>query len=45
MAYEALVGIDRLFDSINATTGRYSIPPGKLLKAQLLMILYFICSN
>jgi len=40
MADTALEGMDPLFDSIYATTGRSSIPPEKLLKAQLLMILY-----
>jgi len=45
MADEALVGMDKLFDSMYATTGRSSIPPEKLLKAQLLMILYSIRSN
>ena len=45
MADTALAGIDELFDSIYATTGRSSIPPEKLLKAQLLMILYSIRSN
>lgn len=45
MADTALEGMDELFDSIYATTGRSSIPPEKLLKAQLLMILYSIRSN
>ena len=45
MADEALSGMDQLFDSMYATTGRSSIPPEKLLKAQLLMILYSIRSN
>jgi transposase len=45
MADEALKGMDKLFDSMYASTGRYSIPPEKLLKAQLLMILYSIRSN
>jgi len=45
MAEEALAGMDKLFDSMYATTGRSSIPPEKLLKAQLLMILYSIRSN
>ncbi len=45
MADEALTGMDKLFDSMYATTGRSSIPPEKLLKAQLLMILYSIRSN
>lgn len=45
MADDALAGMDQLFDSIYAATGRSSIPPEKLLKAQLLMILYSIRSN
>ncbi|MRR56579.1 MAG: IS5 family transposase [Deltaproteobacteria bacterium] len=45
MADEALAGMDSLFDSMYAATGRSSIPPEKLLKAQLLMILYSIRSN
>lgn len=45
MADEALKGMDKVFDSMYATTGRYSIAPEKLLKAQLLMILYSIRSN
>lgn len=45
MADEALAGMDKLFDGIYASTGRSSIPPEKLLKAQLLMILYSIRSN
>jgi transposase len=45
MADEALSGMGKLFDSMYATTGRDSIPPEKLLKAQLLMILYSIRSN
>jgi transposase len=45
MADTALAGMDNLFDSMYATTGRSSIPPEKLLKAQRLMILYSIRSN
>lgn len=45
MADAALAGMDKLFDSMYATTGRSSIPPEKLLKSQLLMILYSIRSN
>lgn len=45
MADEALAGMHKLFDSIYASSGRPSIPPEKLLKAQLLMILYSIRSN
>ncbi|MBW4056840.1 MAG: IS5 family transposase [Proteobacteria bacterium] len=45
MADEALKGMDKIFDSMYSTSGRYSIPPEKLLKAQLLMILYSIRSN
>ena len=42
MADEALAGMDKLFDTIYASAGRPSIPPEKLLNAQLLMILYSI---
>lgn len=35
----------KLFSGMYSTTGRFSIPPEKLLKAQLLMILYSIRSN
>lgn len=42
MAGKALAGMDQLFDSIYASSGRSSIPPEKLLKAQLLMILFSI---
>ncbi len=45
MADEALAAMDKLFDSMYANSGRSSIPPEKLLKAQLLMILYSIRSN
>lgn len=45
MADDALAGMDQLFDNIYASTGRSSIPPEKLLKAQLLMILYSIRGN
>jgi transposase len=45
MADHALAGMDKLFDSMYASTGRSSIPPEKLLKAQLLMIVYSIRSN
>lgn len=45
MADEALAAMDSLFDSMYAATGRSSIPPEKLLKAQLLMILFSIRSN
>lgn len=45
MADQALAEMDKLFDNIYAATGRSSIPPEKLLKAQLLMILYSIRSN
>jgi transposase len=45
MADDALAGMDKLFDSIYASAGRPSIPPEKLLKAQLLMILYSIRGN
>ena len=42
MADEALAGMDKFFDTIYASAGRPSIPPEKLLNAQLLMILYSI---
>jgi len=45
MADDALAGMDQLFDNMYASTGRSSIPPEKLLKAQLLMILYSIRGN
>jgi transposase len=45
MADEALAGMDQIFDSMYAGSGRGSIPPERLLKAQLLMILYSIRSN
>lgn len=45
MADAALQEMDALFQQMYATGGRPSIPPEKLLKAQLLMILYSIRSN
>jgi len=45
MVDDALAGMDELFDSMYASGGRSSIPPEKLLKAQLLMILYSIRGN
>ena len=45
MADEALAGMNNIFDSMYASAGRPSIPPEKLLKAQLLMILYSIRGN
>ena len=45
MADTALAGMDKLFDSMYATTGRSLIPPEKLLKAQLHRILYSIRRN
>src|SRR5512139_1804600 len=45
MADTALQETDTLFQQMYATGGRPSIPPEKLLKAQLLMILYSIRSN
>lgn len=45
MADTALKEMDAHFASIYANSGRPSIPPEKLLKAQLLMILYSIRSN
>lgn len=45
MADQALSEMSPLFDSMYADSGRSSIAPEKLLKAQLLMILYSIRSN
>lgn len=45
MADKALREMDAHFERLYASSGRPSIPPEKLLKAQLLMILYSIRSN
>lgn len=45
MADEALKGLSRTFDRMYAREGRPSIPPERLLKAQLLIALYTIRSE
>ena len=40
MADQALAQMSPLFDAMYATTGRPSIPPEKLLRAQLLQMLF-----
>ena len=45
MTDSALAGMSSLFDSMYSSTGRPSIPPEKLLKAHLLMILYSVRGN
>jgi transposase len=45
MVNEALTAMDSDFESLYAPTGRDSIPPEKLLRAQLLMALYTIRSE
>ncbi|AOU96796.1 transposase [Acidihalobacter yilgarnensis] len=45
MADEALAALDGDFDALYAGLGRDSIPPEKLLRAQLLMVLYSIRSE
>lgn len=45
LADEALAKLDRVFDEMYASTGRPSIPPERLLKAQLLIALYSIRSE
>jgi transposase len=42
MVDEVLAQVSRRFDSMYASAGRPSIPPEKLLRAQLLQILYSI---
>src|SRR6185503_8890976 len=42
---EVLVDMSREFDQLYATTGRPSIPPERLLRAQLLQIFYSIRSE
>jgi transposase len=41
----ALAGLDGEFDKLYSGTGRPSIPPEQLLRAQLLMILYSVRSE
>ena len=45
MVDEALAALDEEFDALYADLGRESIPPEKLLRAQLLMALYSIRSE
>jgi transposase len=45
MADEALKKMAPLFDALYATTGRPSIPPEKLLRAQLIQMLYSVRSE
>jgi len=45
MADEALDQMSRRFDAMYATTGRPSIPPEKLLRAQLIQMLYSVRSE
>lgn len=42
---EAMANLNWLFDSIYAETGRESIPPERLIRAQLLQVLYSIRSE
>ena len=45
LADEALVGICEVFDEMYAAVGRPSVPPERLLKAQLLIALFSIRSD
>jgi hypothetical protein len=45
MVDEVLAQLSRRFDSMYASAGRPSIPPEKLLRAQLLQMLYSIRSE
>jgi transposase len=45
MADQALVQMSPLFDTLYAATGRPSIPPEKLLRAQLIQMLYSVRSE
>src|SRR5579864_502107 len=45
MADEALDQMSPLFNALYATTGRPSIPPEKLLRAQLIQMLYSVRSE
>ena len=45
MADEALANMSRRFDSMYAKIGRPSIPPEKLLRAQLIQMLYSVRSE
>lgn len=45
MADQALASMSKRFDSMYAKTGRPSVPPEKLLRAQLIQILYSVRSE
>ncbi len=45
MAHQALRNMSERFDDIYAKTGRPSIPPEKLLRAQLIQMLYSVRSE
>jgi transposase len=45
MADQALTNMSQRFDSMYAKTGRPSIPPEKLLRAQLIQMLYSVRSE
>jgi transposase len=45
MADEAMARLSPLFDQLYATIGRPSIPPEKLLRAQLIQMLYSVRSE
>jgi transposase len=45
MADQALVNMSERFDAMYAKTGRPSIPPEKLLRAQLIQMLYSVRSE
>lgn len=45
MADKALANMSKRFDAMYATTGRPSIPPEKLLRAQLIQMLYSVRSE
>jgi transposase len=45
MADEALRGLDQVFEAMYSSIGRPSIPPERLLKAQLLIALYSVRSE
>jgi transposase len=45
MVDEILARLSRRFDSMYASAGRPSIPPEKLLRAQLLQMPYSICNE
>jgi transposase len=45
LADEALRNLSERFEAMCAKTGRPSLPPEKLLRAQLLQMLYSVCSE